>query len=162
MEEPADIKQAQELLDEFEQIHDIRAHIIPNGLDLVWNLTYEQIQKLTPDQCAEYSYVLAQYSAYVQKIYNRESAKHSWLENKIEELCCSHWNEYSDYIKYPMKIKLISRDNDVIQKLIRLLNFTKQKMIRLDYIPSSIKVLSDKLDNMQRMKSMQNRLDYGK
>lgn len=155
MEDTIELKNAQEILDEFESIYQIRKVELPSNLDEIWSIGYDILQQLSVDELAHYSFILAQYSLYIQKIYNKESSKYLWLENKIQDITCDKLSQYDQYTKYEVKLRLIARENEPLRKLLGLLNFTKQKMTRLEFIPSSIKTLSDKLDNIQRMKSMQ-------
>ncbi len=156
-----ELEKAQEILNEFESIHQLGNITIPDRLEEIWNLPYNRLQKLSATECAEFGYVLAQYSMYVQKVYNREKSKYEWLDNKIGEIVCDKIGQYSDYWKYEVKVKLIAKENKALEILIKHLNFTKQKIARLEFLPTSIKVLSDNLVNIQRAKSAVYRANNG-
>jgi hypothetical protein len=156
-----ELETAQDILDSFEQIHQLSGVVIPDSLDKIWNLPYNRLQKLSAVECAEYAFILAQYSMYVQKIYNREKSKVEWLENKIHELSFDKLNDYDQYTKYDVKLRLIAKENKPFNDLLKHLSYTKQIMTRLEFLPTSIKVLSDNLSNIQRAKSQVYRANNG-
>lgn len=157
-----DLDKAQEILDEFESIHNLKTIAVPSKIDEIWTMSYDRLKKLSAVECSEYAYILAQYSTYIQQMYNREKSKHDWLENKVLQLAAPKLGEYDKYMKYEIKVNLIARENEAFNTLLKHLNFTKQKMTRLEFIPSSIKVLSDNLNNIQRAKSFNNRVENGR
>lgn len=146
------LAEAQSHLDNFENIHNLATPYLPNNALEALELTYDELTKLSADQCAQYSYILEQYSLYLQRIVNKESATLDWLTNQLDKLVCDKLTNYDQYTKHDIKIKLIAKENNVVNNLLQQINFTKQKLARLEYIPSAIKSISKALDSIKHSK----------
>ncbi len=151
------LKQAESMLDIFEAGHNLAQPRMPSRIDEIFDLTYEQLEKLQPVQCAEYSYLLSQYAYYIQRAYNRESTSLKWIQDQIATHVAAKWSNYDGWTKYEVRPRLIARDNEVVNRLLKLASFYEQKMERLNFIGSSVSKMADKLDNLQRAKSYQNK-----
>jgi hypothetical protein len=146
---------AHKLLDEFESIHNLTRPTVPNETEEILNLTHLQLEKLGAVECAEHAYQLAQYSYYIQRVYNKESASLKWLRDKLDYFIAATWNNYDSYTKYEIRGRLIARDNDVVTRLLKLISYSEQKIERLSFLGTTISKMSDKLENLQRAKSYQ-------
>lgn len=149
------VKEAEDILDEFENIHHLSRVTIPNEIEKILNISYEQLEKLQHIQCAEYAYQLAQYSYYIQRVYNKESARLKWFNNQLQNLTADKLNNYDQYTKYEVKIRLIAKENAVVMRLIQLMNQSEQKMERMSFLGTSISRMSDTMNNLQRAKQQQ-------
>lgn len=153
---------SQGYLDDFEEIHLLKKPYLPtNGVEAL-ELSYEQLAKLSAEQCGEYSHIIAQYSAYIQRIENKEAATLIWLTSKLQDLVCNKLNDYDQYTRYEIKVKLIARENDVVKKLLQQINYTEQKLARLKYISTSITKQSETLNNLRQTKMYAMRSDNGR
>lgn len=146
------LAEAHSHLESYEQIHNLNTPYLPNNALEALELTYDELTKLNADQCAQYCYVLEQYSLYLQRVVNKESATLEWLTNQLDRLVCDKLTNYDQYTKHDIKVKLIAKENDVVNKLLQQINFTKQKLARLEYIPSAIKSISKALDSIKHSK----------
>lgn len=149
------MEEANTVLDEFEAQHNLTRPSVPSETETILNLTYSQLEKLTAVQCAEYSYQLAQYAYYVQRVNNREGATLKWLQDMQLKLVATKIMEYDSYTKHEIKIRLIAKENDVVNRLVKLISYTEQKLERLQFLANTIIKMSDKLENLQRAKSYQ-------
>ncbi len=143
---------AQDHLDAFEAEHALAKPYLPSECDQILALNYDDISKLPVETCAHYACILEQYSLYLQRIINKEHAILEWYNNKIMEICAPQLSQYSDYWKYEVKLKLISRDNHVLKDLLSKSHFAKQKIMRLEYIPTSIKAIAKSLNDIRQTK----------
>jgi hypothetical protein len=146
---------AHKLLDEFESIHNLTKPTVPNETEAILELTHPQLEKLGAVECAEYAYQLAQYSYYIQRVYNKESASLKWLKDKLDYFVASKWENYDSFTKYEIRGRLIARDNAVVTRLLKLISYTEQKIERLSFLGTTISKMSDKLENLQKAKSYQ-------
>ena len=48
-------------------------------------MTRDEIEKLSPEDCAQISYRLAQFAFHIQRTINREIARSNWSEETIKE-----------------------------------------------------------------------------
>lgn len=151
------LKEAHSFLDEFESIHNLNIVSIPADTENILNLTHPQLEKLSAIQCSEYAFHLAQYAYYIQRIYNKESANLKWLNDQMLSLVSNKLNDYDKYTKYEVKLRLISRENEVAKRLLGLISFTEQKIERMSFLGATISKMSDKLTDLQRAKHYQTR-----
>lgn len=109
------------------------------------------IEKLTPEDCAQISYRLAQYSFYVQRTLNREIARHNWAEETTKETIADEINNYKGYGFVEKSLQAI-KHNDKAFALNKIKKYAKQRIDRLSYIANSIKNLSDIILSVQKTK----------
>lgn len=130
-------------------------------VDGYFNMTIEQLNKLTPTECAEIAYVLAQYAFYIQRLQNRESAQQKWALDQLTNAICDKLDSYSTYTKHEVKIALIAKENKAVDRLRILLGYTSQIIERLNFLSSNIKHMSDIMSNIQKAKSFNQKANQG-
>lgn len=111
-------------------------------LNLYFQMPRNQIEKLTPEECAEISMRLGQFSLHIQRTINRELARFNWAEEMIKETIADELNNYKGYGYVEKSIQAI-KHNDKASALNRIKRYAKQRSDRLQYIANSIKNLSD-------------------
>lgn len=109
------------------------------------------LEKLSPEDCAQISYRLGQFSFHVQRSINRENARFNWADETIKEVIADEINNYKGY-GYIEKSSQAIKHNDKASSLNKIKKYAKQRSDRLTYISSSIKNLSDILLSIQKMK----------
>lgn len=120
-------------------------------LNTYFTMSRDVIEKLTPEDCAQIAMRLAQYSLFLQRTFNRESARYYWAEESIKETIADEINTYKGY-GYIEKAPQAIKHNDKASALNRIKKYAKQRMDRLSYLASSIKNLSDIILSVQRTK----------
>lgn len=111
-------------------------------LNLYFQMPRNQIEKLTPEECAEISMRLGQFSLHIQRTINRELARFNWAEEMIKETIADELNNYKGYGYVEKSIQAI-KHNDKASALNRIKRYAKQRSDRLQYVANSIKNLSD-------------------
>lgn len=111
----------------------------------------DHIEKLTPEDCAQISYRLAQFGFHIQRSLNRELARLNWAEESIKEAIADDINNYKGY-GYIEKSAQAIKHNDKANSLNKIKKYAKQRSDRLNYIASSVKNLSDILISIQKTK----------
>ncbi len=115
------------------------------------NMDRSSIEKLTPEDCGEISYRLAQFAFHVQRTANREAARLNWAEENIKETIADEINNYKGY-GYIEKSTQAIKHNEKANALNKIKKYAKQRSDRLSYLASSIKNLSDILISIQKTK----------
>jgi len=109
------------------------------------------IEKLSPEDCAQISYRLAQFSFHIQRTINREQARLNWAEESIKEVIADEINNFKGY-GYLEKSAQAIKHNEKAQALNKIKKYARQRSDRLSYIASSIKNLSEIILSIQKMK----------
>jgi hypothetical protein len=155
---------AEKVLDNYEKLSGIPefSPFNTNEIDRYFRMRIEQLNKLTAMECAEGAYMLAQYSFYLQRMYNRESAKHRWATDKMAQLVCDKMADYDTYMKYEHKVSLIAKENNVVEKLRDIISYTSQVMERLNFLSTSVKNMGEVMSNIQKARTYGSKADsYG-
>jgi hypothetical protein len=150
-----DLQKWDDLLDEYEKSVGL-AKYAPDSLSSEELNTYlsmnrNELEKLSPEDCAQISYRLGQYSFHVQRTLNRELARHNWADETIKETIADEINSYKGY-GYLEKYYQAVKHNEKASKLSSIKKYAKQRSDRLSYLANSIKGLSDILLNIQKTK----------
>jgi hypothetical protein len=120
-------------------------------LNNYFTMSRDMIEKLTPEDCAQISYRLAQYAFFLQRTLNREIARHNWAEESIKETIADEINSYKGYGFLEKSLQAI-KHNDKASSLNKIKKYAQQRMDRLSYLANSVKNLSDILLSVQRTK----------
>lgn len=149
-----------EILDEYENGLGIPKYqewsMDENELNQYLTMSRNEIEKLDPEDCAEISYRLGQFSFFIQRSSNREQARYNWAEETIKSVIADEINSYKGY-GYLEKSAQAIKHNEKAYNLQKISKYAKQRMDRLTYLASSVKNLSDIMISIQRLKvSMRN------
>lgn len=120
-------------------------------LNNYFSMNRDAIEKLTPEDCAQISYRLAQYAFFLQRTLNREIARHNWAESTIKEAIADEINNYKGYGFVEKSLQAI-KHNDKALALAKIQKYAKQRMDRLSYLANSVKNLSDIILSVQKTK----------
>jgi len=122
-----------------------------NELGQYLSMNRDVLEKLSPEDCAQISYRLAQFSFHIQRTLNRENARYNWAEESIKETIADEINNYKGY-GYIEKSTQAIKHNDKANSLNKIKKYAKQRSDRLTYLSSSVKNLSDILLSIQKTK----------
>lgn len=143
------------ILDEYETSLGLPSYnsvLLPeNELNEYLTMNRDVLEKLSPEDCAQISYRLGQFSFHIQRTINRENARYNWAEESIKETIADEINNYKGY-GYLEKSTQAIKHNDKANALNKIKKYAKQRSDRLTYIASSIKNLSDILLSIQKTK----------
>lgn len=150
------VEQWDKVLDEYEKsiglgkYSDI--HNFTEGeLNQYFTMSRDVIEKLTPEDCAQISYRLAQYAFFLQRTLNREIARNNWAEESIKETIADEINNYKGYGFLEKSLQAI-KHNEKATSLHKIKKYAQQRMDRLSYLANSVKNLSDIILSVQRTK----------
>lgn len=114
-------------------------------------MSRDAIEKLTPEDCAQIAYRLAQYAFFIQRTINREQARHNWADESIKEVIADEINNYKGYGYVEKSLQAI-KHNDRATGLNNIKKYAKQRIDRLAYLATNIKNLSDVIMAVQKNK----------
>lgn len=150
-----EVKYWDDILDEYEQslgLPSYKNDVFPESeLNEYLTMNRDSIEKLNPEDCAQISYRLGQFSFHIQRSINRELARYNWAEEVMKETIADELNNYKGYGYVEKSIQAI-KHNDKAQSLNKIKNYAKQRSDRLSYLANGIKNLSDILLSIQRNK----------
>jgi hypothetical protein len=150
-----ELKYWDDILDQYEQSLGLPLYkndLLPeNELNEYLTMSRDSIEKLNPEDCAQISYRLAQFSFHVQRTINREIARYNWADETIKETIANEINNYKGY-GYIEKSAQAIKHNDKASSLNNIKKFAKQRSDRLSYLANCTKNLSDILLSVQRNK----------
>jgi hypothetical protein len=154
-----EISEWDKLLDEYENSIGLSQYN-PSGLsDTELNsyltMNRDELEKLTPEDCAQISYRLGQFSFHIQRTINREIARLNWAEENIKEVIADEINNYKGY-GYIEKSYQAIKHNDRAQSLNKIKKYAKQRSDRLSYLANGTKNLADILLSIQKIKVLKN------
>ena len=151
------LSKTESILDNYEKLSGLPEFSVfdVSEVSQYFQMTIEQLNNLTHIDCANASYLLAQYAFYIQRLVNRESARLRWATDQTTKLICDKIDNYSVYTKYDCKIALIAKENEAVNRLQAVVSYTSQTIERLNFLSNSIKNMSDIMSNIQKVKSFQ-------
>lgn len=144
------------ILDEYESSLSMPKYVAQYGvteqeINQYLTMNRNEVEKLTPEDCAQISYRLAQFSFHLQRTINREIARLNWSDESIKETIADEINNYKGYGFIEKSLQAI-KHNDKASALNSIKKYAKQRIDRLSYIANNIKNLSDILLNIQKIK----------
>jgi len=143
------------LLDEYERsigLSQYQQNILPETeLNQYLGMSRDELEKLTPDDCAQISYRLGQFSFHIQRTINRELARYNWSDENIKETIADEINNYKGY-GYIEKSYQAIKHNDKALSLNKIKKYAKQRADRLSYLANGVKNLSDIIMSISKIK----------
>jgi len=143
------------VLDEYENSIGLplySAQLLPESeLNNYLTMNRDSLEKLGPEDCAQISYRLAQFSFHLQRTINRENARYNWADETIKEVIADDINNYKGY-GYLEKSAQAIKHNDKAVSLNKIKKYAKQRSDRLTYLSSAVKNLSDIILSIQKTK----------
>lgn len=145
------------VLDEYEKtigFEKYKSDLFPEAeLQQYLVMNRDDLERLTPEDCAQIAYRLGQFSFHVQRTLNREIARLNWSEETIKDVIADEVNNYKGYGYIEKSLQAI-KNNDKASSLNKIKKYAKQRSDRLQYLAGNIKNLSDILLSIQKIKVM--------
>lgn len=144
------------ILDDYEQSISLPAYSISGSvseteINSYFSMTRDEIEKLSPEDCAQIAYRLSQFCFHIQRTLNREIARHNWAEETIKDIIADEINNYKGYGYIEKSLQAI-KHNEKANSLNGIKKYAKQRIDRLSYMANAIKNLSDIMLNVQKTK----------
>ena len=113
-------------------------------------LTRNQIEKLTPDQCSEAALLLSSLAFHIQRSYNREVARSNWADRVLKSTVAGKEQSYRG--SWESQFNQAIKEDGYATKIADIKRYAQQRADRLTYLSSSIKSMSDIFLSVQRSK----------
>jgi hypothetical protein len=110
-------------------------------------MKYDQLEKLTPDHCAEIAAFLSIQAFHIQRAYNRELSHVTWAESVLRLGVAGKSENYRG--SFSQQDDQAIKNDDYLLKVSRIKTFAKQRVDRLSFLATTIQKLADKLENLQ-------------
>lgn len=117
-------------------------------------LSRTQIEKLSPEECAEASLLLASLAFHIQRSYNREIARVNWATQTLKTTIAGREQAYRG--SWESQFNQAVKEDGYTSKIDDIKKYAQQRADRLNYLSSSIKNMSDLYLNIQRTKVFNN------
>ena len=114
-------------------------------------LSRDQIEKLTPEQCSEAALLLSSLAFHIQRNYNREIARINWATKTLKK--CVAGREQSYKGSWESQFDQAVKEDGYTSKIADIQRYAQQRADRLTYLSSSIKNVSDIFINVQKSKA---------
>lgn len=121
----------------------------------IMNMSRAELQKLTPEMCAENSFILCGYVAFIQKCINKETTINKWAETKLKYCVVKRISNYRG--SFDQQERQAALDDEYTKKLIKLVVDTQLRIDRMSYITGSINRMADRLKDLQVAKQNKGR-----
>ena len=116
------------------------------------SLSRDQIEKLTPSECAEAALLLGSLSFHMQRAYNREVARVNWAKQTLRSTVSGREQSYKG--SWESQFNQAVREDGYACKVLAIQKYAQQRADRLTYLASSIKNISDIFLAVQRTKAL--------
>lgn len=122
-------------------------------IEEILNLNNEQLRNLTADDCGIYSYLLMQYSIFLQKETNRHAAKQRWAQHNLNFLSGKLGQKYgTTYSKFEERQLMLIADNSFAKALSDLIRESGIVIEEFAFIAKKIESMAQVLVDLQRTK----------
>ncbi len=151
------LQQLEESLTAYETQHFIN-HIATNNeiANILSITTSDELRKKTALECGEMAFALEQYSAYIQKTSNRQTAIMNWAEARLNHLLSDLTPKVSA-ASYVERKALATRQDHAAQRLYQLKRRAQSQYDSLAYLPARINGMAKALMSLQDTKRMYER-----
>jgi len=114
-------------------------------------LSRDQIEKLTPEQCSEAALLLSSLAFHIQRNYNREIARVNWADRTLKITLAGREQAYKG--SWESQFNQAAKEDGYTTKISDIKRYAQQRADRINYLSSSIKNVSDIFINVQKSKA---------
>lgn len=154
MEEQDIENRIDQLLTEYDQTTGFPKINSHSGIEKYFNLSKQELNVMTPDDCGEAIYSLSIYSLYIQKLFNTEISRQNWLDANTKTLITPLLSNYDVYSFEERKLRAI-RDNALACKCEKLRVLSKVRSDYLYGISQKIEYISKVFNDIKFLKTRQ-------
>lgn len=119
--------------------------------DLI-GIPYDDLLKLTSEQCLAKSIKMSGYAMYVQAQVNQNQARLNWCEDVLNHVISKEYFQYDSFIKHEVKRHAIINQNSFAEKVEKLRSRLKARVTVLDGKLGDIRHMAEVLSNLGKRK----------
>ena len=99
----------------------------------------EVIRALSKDACFQNSFILAQFSAALQREINRQTVRNKWASHNLNLVVAKEYDNYGDkYVKTDIKIGMVCQGNEYAQALNKIILDSITKIEEFSFLSGRI------------------------
>lgn len=107
------------------------------------NLTYEQLKKISPQECLILNYKLHQYGLYIQSLHNRADNIKNWANHNLNVVVGKEGHNYGDkYTKFEERKAMVTSGNSYAKALNDILLKASSKATELTMLAAKIEKIA--------------------
>ena len=114
-------------------------------------LSRDQIEKLTPEQCGEAALLLSSLAFHIQRNYNREIARINWATKTLKTTLAGREQAYKG--SWESQFNQAVNEDGYAKKIANIQRYAQQRADRINYLSSAIKNVSDIFLSVQKSKA---------
>lgn len=141
-------------LDSYERELGLNQIVLHNEGEQYFNMTHDQLRKLTWEQCGEAATVLAQSSFHLQRGYNKEVATANWARDLALRTIADEIGNYQGASAEERKQKAL-KGNEFANKLEQIRMYAQARSDRIGYLSSRVEFLAKTMLELQQTKRKQ-------
>ena len=145
-------KELEQKLDNYQNTLSLNLHK-SDEVSNILNLSLQQLQQLTAEDCGIYGYLLVQYSTFLQKEINRHHAKNKWASHNLDAMTGKYGKEYGNqWTKLDERKLMLISDNSYAKALFDLIKHSSVICEDLTYIAKKVEIMATQLSELQKTK----------
>ena len=126
-----------------------------NEAQRLLSMNRNEIEKLSPQDCAASALIINELSFHIQRAYNREVARVNWAEQTTKEVVANEVSNYKGY-SYQERLFQAIKNNEHARTLSKIKKYAKQRSDRLSFLASGLNNRADIFLSIQRAKRVKN------
>lgn len=125
----------------------------PEDINKYIRMNTEEMRRYDAEACLEISLLLTQYTIFLQRVINRESAMLKTCYSQIYRTACKHWGNYDKYAPKELKLSYIAGEDFKVKSLLNTVAKSESLLCELDGLVNLIKSCSDIWKEMGKLKN---------
>lgn len=149
----SDVQNLIQKMNDYLDSHGLKSNSYNVVVEKYLQLTPDQLGKMGPEELGEASYLLTQYSEYLQREINQQQGIMEWAEKYIDSLVISQISQYGDgFVKYEYKRACAVKENPLAKDLSKISAKAQNHLTALKDLPYKIEKRADRLAALQATK----------
>lgn len=125
----------------------------PVEVQKILDMSYEDITRLTEDECAAHYFVLSKFAFYIRKEQNRQNVRVNWAKTKLAGIFAKEGSKYGDsYVKYEVKLGGLCNENSTAKILSDIILYAGARSTELEQLAEHINTISKSLNDNRQTK----------
>lgn len=146
------LAELEKVLDSYENDLGLKIAASPD-VEKYLNISQDELKCLSPEECGEAAFLLAQEALFIQKEINKHKTRLDWAKFHIDRVIAPLIGQYDKFT--PNKKELAIKNDAYASKLNVLLARATHCINRLSYLPGQMRFMAETLIEYQRTKRNQ-------
>lgn len=147
------LKQFEAILDQYDSKIGIDKIIYNNKVEEVLLMEENQLKNLDKAGLEEYSFLLAQYSALLNKEINRNKVRLFYAENQLSLIIAENYSSFSSFMKYDVMKSSVILSNTAASVLNNIILHANSRILEIENISQNVLMMAKILSSLSRSKN---------